>query len=216
VRSGIPPWRMKSITQRGRTIPSGANRSIALKSSRSGMGGLPQSRRVANVQSKVTMRACAPAFFARSARCRMRSRVPTQYIWKKTCWLAAATSSIGLLANELNPIAVPAAAAARATATSPSGLTAWTPVGEMITGKEMSCPSTLVDWSRCWGRSAICGRNPNSLNAFILSSRVSPCSEPATSAMYTDFGSRFFARRCASATVSNHSLLLAIATPLQR
>src|SRR5687768_16517930 len=59
----------------------------------------------------------------------------------------------------------------------------------------------------------MCGRNPISLKALTLSLRVRPCSDPATSAMYTDFGSRFFARRCASATVSNHSLLLAISTP---
>lgn len=32
------------------------------------------------------------------------------------------------------PVAVPRAAAARATATSPSGCTAWTPVGEINTG----------------------------------------------------------------------------------
>ncbi len=64
----------------------------------------------------------------------MHSLVPIQYIWKKVRELAATTSSIGLLANELSPIAVPRAAAARATATSPSGWTAWTPVGEMITG----------------------------------------------------------------------------------
>ena len=43
--------------------------------------------------------------------------------------MAATTSSIGMLANELRPMAVPRAAAARATATSPSGCTAWTPVG---------------------------------------------------------------------------------------
>ena len=42
---------------------------------------------------------------------------------------------------------------------------------------------------------------------------VSPFSEPATSAMYTDFGSRFFALRCASATVSNHAPVLAITVP---
>jgi hypothetical protein len=45
---------------------------------------------------------------------------------------------MALLANELNSIAVSAVAAARATATSPPGLTACTPVGEMITGSEMS------------------------------------------------------------------------------
>ena len=40
-----------------------------------------------------------------------------------------------MLANELSPMAVPRAAVARATATSPSGWTAWTPVGDTITGK---------------------------------------------------------------------------------
>ena len=58
--------------------------------------------------------------------------------------MAATTSSTGLLANELRPITVPRAAAARATATSPSGWTACTPVGEMITGSEIGWPMTVV------------------------------------------------------------------------
>ena len=41
------------------------------------------------------------------------------------------------------------------------------------------------------------------LNAAVLSATVVPRSEPATSAPYTPVGSRRFARRCASATVSN-------------
>jgi hypothetical protein len=97
--------------------------------------------------------------------------------------LAAATSSTARLANEDRPSAVSAPAAARATATSPSGLTACTPVGEMITGKEMSWPSTVVAWARSRGRSAMCGRKPISRKAATLSSAVTPCSEPATSAM---------------------------------
>ena len=100
----------------------------------------------------------------------MVSRSPIQYIWKKVCGLAATTSSTGLLPNELRPTAVPRAAAARATATSPSGCTACTPVGEMITGREMSCPITWVDWSRVADRSAMCGANPSSPNAATLSS----------------------------------------------
>ena len=48
--------------------------------------------------------------------------------------LAATTSASGTAANELSPRAVPRAAAARATATSPSGCTACTPAGEQITG----------------------------------------------------------------------------------
>ena len=60
----------------------------------------------------------------------------------------------------------------------------------------------------------MCGRNRSSLNAATLSFRVTPRSAPATSAMYTDLGSRFFARRCASSTVSNQSLVLAISFPL--
>ncbi len=194
-------------------MPSGANCRIALRSIFSGMGGLPQSRRVANVQSSVMIRPLAPAFFARSARCRILSRLPTQYIWKNVFGLASHTSSTGLLANELSPIAVPTSRHARATPTSPSGVTACTPVGEISTGSEMSWPITEVAWSRSWGRFAMCGRNPSSENALTLSSSVMPCSEPATSARYTERGSRFFARRCASATVSNHSLLLAITAP---
>ena len=46
----------------------------------------------------------------------------------------------------------------------------------------------------------------------VLSSAVSPRSEPATSAPYTPLGSRFFARRCASATVSNHAFAI-VGTP---
>jgi hypothetical protein len=124
----------------------------------------------------------APASRARSARARIRSRSPDQYIWKKTFECAAATSSIGLLASELRPIAVSAAAAARATATSPSGCTACTPVGEMSTGKETSWPMTVVASSRFPGRSATCGRKPISSNAASLSRLVRPFSVPATSA----------------------------------
>jgi hypothetical protein len=108
--------------------------------------------------------------------------VPTQYIWNIVFGLVATTSSIGLLANEDRPMAVSASAAALATATSPSGCTACTPVGEITTGKEMSMPITRVACSRVWGRFAMCGRKPSSLNAFTLSSSVMPSSEPATSA----------------------------------
>ncbi len=48
--------------------------------------------------------------------------------------LASTTSSSGLLPNELSPMGMPRAADARATATSPPGCTACTPVGEIITG----------------------------------------------------------------------------------
>ena len=88
----------------------------------SGIAGLPQSRRCAKDQSSVRMIALAPAARARSRICSTRSREPNQYIWKNSFALAAITSSTGLLANELRPIAVPAPAAARATATSPSGV----------------------------------------------------------------------------------------------
>jgi hypothetical protein len=122
--------------------------------------------------------------------------------------LAATTSSTGLLAKELSPIAVPRAAAARATATSPSGCTACTPVGEMMTGSAIGWPRTVVARSRCADNPATCGAKPNSPNAAMLSSSVSPRSEPAMSAPYTDFGSRRLARRWASATVSNQALLI--------
>ncbi|NIL87599.1 hypothetical protein RhoFasGS6_05026 [Rhodococcus fascians] len=111
-----------------------------------------------------------------------------------------------MLANDDNPIGIPRAAAALATATSPSGCTACTPVGEIITGNDIGCPITVVDRSRLSDNPATCGANPSSPNAAMLSSTVNPRSEPATSAAYTDFGKRFFARRCASATVSNHAL----------
>ena len=120
------------------------------------------------------------------------------------------TSSTGLDANEDRPIAVPAAAAARATATSPSGCTACTPVGDSSTGRLTGWAITVVASSRATGRSATCGRNRSSPNAATLSSMVRPASAPATRARYTDRGSRRLARRWASATVSNHCLVLAI------
>ena len=179
------------------------------------MGGLPQSRRVANDQSRVTISALAPALRARSTRCRIRSRVPTQYIWKNVLGWPPRRPRSTCSRTSSAPWPCPPAAAARATATSPSGCTACTPVGEMITGKEMSWPMTVVACSRFCGRSATCGRKPSSRKAATLSSTVMPCSEPATSAMYTDLGRRFLARRCASATVSNQCLLLAISFPFQ-
>ena len=89
---------------------------------------------------------------------------------------------MGLLANELSPMAMPRAAAARATATSPSGCTAWTPVGEMSTGMDSSWPITVVARSRLADRPATWGANPNSEKAAMLSSTVRPFSEPATRA----------------------------------
>ena len=51
-------------------------------------------------------------------------------------------------------------AEARATATSPSGWTAWTPVGDTMTGKEISWPITLVVRSRLAGCPATWGAKP--------------------------------------------------------
>src|SRR5262245_8292221 len=107
-------------------------------------------------------------------------------------------------------MAVPAPAAARATATSPSGCTACTPVGEISTGRLTSWPMTVVASSRAAGSPATCGRKPSSENALTLSFIVTPASAPATTARYTDRGSPRLAPRCASATVSNHVLVLAI------
>src|SRR4029077_341587 len=138
------------------------------------------------------------------------SRPPIQSTGKTVLGLAATTCSTGLLPNELSPAAVPRLAAARATATSPSGCTACTPVGDKSTGIDTGCPSTVVARSRLAGSPPACGANPSSPNAATLSFSVAPCSDPATIDQYTDFGSCFLARRCATATVSNHPLLIAI------
>ena len=130
--------------------------------------------------------------------------MPTQYIWKKVCGLAATTSSIGLLANDDRPIATPRAAAARATATSPSGCTACTPVGLIMIGIDIDWPMTVTPMFRSFASPAVCGEKPISANAARLSSVVRPRSDPATRAPYTPLGSLFFARRWASATDSNH------------
>ena len=90
--------------------------------------------------------------------------------------LTATTSSIGLLANDDRPIAVPRAAAALATATSPSGSTACTPVGEMMTGSEISCPITVVARSRFSVAPTTCGAKPNSAKDSTLSETVTPFS----------------------------------------
>ena len=95
---------------------------------------------------------------------------------------AGTTSSSDLLANELRPSAVPACAAARATAISPSGWTACTPVGETSTGIDSSTPITVVASSRCAGPVAIRGMKPSSRNASTLSLEESPRSAPAINA----------------------------------
>ena len=163
-------------------MPSGASFTNVLRFIVSGMDGLPQSRPCENDQSRVAIRPTQPADRARSMRACMSSREPIQYIWKNVCGLAATTSSTGLLANEDRPIAVPLAAAARATATSPSGCTAWTPVGEMTTGSEMSWPITVVAWSRLAEAPATCGAKPSRLNAAVLSAYDAPASDPASRA----------------------------------
>jgi hypothetical protein len=152
----------------------------------------------------VAIRPTAPADLARSTLAAIASLPPSQYTWKKVFGLAATTSSTGLLANDERPIAVPLAAAARATATSPSGCTACTPVGEITTGSEISCPITVVARSRFSMAPITCGANPSSPNASTLSATVMPFSLAASSALYTDLGNRFFARCWANATVSNH------------
>src|SRR5215831_1575969 len=214
VRPGIWPVFSHSASQAGRDSASGARRIISRSVMVSGMCGLPQSLPNENDQSRVAISPTAPALRARSIRAAIASRSPTQYIWKNVCGLAATTSSMGLLANDESPITVPRAAAARATATSPSGCTACTPVGEMITGSDIGTPITLVDISRIAGSPATCGANPSSENAATLSRTVRPSSAPATSAPYTDLGSRLLARRCATATVSNHLLAMMSSLPL--
>ena len=162
----------------------------------------------------MTMTPTAPAFLARVIRASIWSRPPTQYIWKNVFGLAAMTSSTGFEAKEDRPIAVPRAAAARATATSPSGWTACTPVGEISTGSEMSWPITVVDICRVAGAPATCGANPSSEKAATLSRIVTPASAPAISAPYTSFGRCRLARRCATATVSNHLFAIISSSPL--
>jgi hypothetical protein len=86
----------------------------------------------------VAIRPLAPAAWARAMGWIITSRSPVQYIWKNVIAPVAVTSSTDLEAKFDRPITVPRAAAARATATSPSGCTACTPVGEMTTGSEIS------------------------------------------------------------------------------
>ena len=58
----------------------------------------------------------------------------------------------------------------------------------MITGIEMSCPITVVAWSRLAEAPATCGANPSSANDAVLSEYDVPASEPASRAPYTDGG----------------------------
>ena len=176
------------------STPSGIIRTVVRRFISSGILGLPQSRPCEKLQSVVTIRPTAPASRARSTRAAIASRPPSQYTWKKSWGLAATTSSIGLLANEDSPIAVPRAAAARATATSPSGWTACTPVGEITTGSEIFCPITVVARSRFSSAPMTCGAKPSSAKASTLSATVTPFSLAANSAAYTGLGRRFLAR----------------------
>ena len=70
--------RAKDSSQAGWARASGAKRSIALRSTVSGMVGLPQSRPCEKDQSRVAMRPTAPAARARSTRSAIWSRVPIQ------------------------------------------------------------------------------------------------------------------------------------------
>ncbi|CAB4622271.1 unannotated protein [freshwater metagenome] len=161
LRSGSLPVLRYANSHLGFESACGESLIIVLRSSFSGIQGLPQSRPFEKVQSSVRMMPLAPAALARSRRCTMTSRPPLQYIWKSSCEFTAATSSIERLPNELRPIGMPRFAAARATATSPSGCTACTPVGEMMTGIEMSRPKTEVFIERSACRPATCGASPS-------------------------------------------------------
>ncbi|SLJ10660.1 Uncharacterised protein [Mycobacteroides abscessus subsp. abscessus] len=78
VRSGRAPARRNRHSQPGRVSTRGANRMAVRTSMRSGSGGLPQSRAVANTQSRVTMRPLAPARLARSSLASIASLSPSQ------------------------------------------------------------------------------------------------------------------------------------------
>src|SRR5690606_39132951 len=83
VRSGIWPLARNLVIHPGRDSAMGANLKTACRSTWVGIGGLPQSRRPSPppVASRVTIRALAPDFLARSIRYRMSSRLPVQYSW---------------------------------------------------------------------------------------------------------------------------------------
>ncbi|CAB4677282.1 unannotated protein [freshwater metagenome] len=204
VRSGMRPVFANAKSQPGFCRTSGASLIAALMSIFSGIHGLPQSRPFENDQSRVTMRPFAPASRARFIRCTRVSLSPHQYIWKNVLSFTAATSSTDFDANELRPIGMPRFCAARAIATSPCGCTACTPVGEMMIGIPISWPMIVVFMVRSLESPATCGAKPRRSNDARLSAVERPFSEPAINAPYTDLGKRFFARRCASATVSNH------------
>ena len=205
VRSGICPACANCRAQRGRAPTCGAIRTIVFRSTFSGISGLPQSRPIENDQSSVAINPTAPACLARCIRWIIMSRSPVQYIWKSVCGLAATTSSTDLEAKLDNPITVPRAAAARATATSPSGCTACTPVGEMITGSEMSWPSTARRHRPLApgappraGRSRSRGTPPRCPRSSARAPSPPPARRtPARAAACC-------ARRCATATDSNH------------
>ena len=79
-------------------------------------------------------------------------------------------------------VAVARAAAARATATSPSGWTACTPVGLISTGMDSDWPMTVTPMFRSLASPAVCGAKPSSAKAARLSALVRPRSDPATRA----------------------------------
>src|ERR1700750_1559814 len=70
---------------------------------RSGIFGLPQSRPLANVQSKVRISPTAPAARARSTRASISARPPIQYTWKNVWGVGAATCSTGFVPDPLTP-----------------------------------------------------------------------------------------------------------------
>ena len=63
-----------------------------------------------------------------------------------------------------------------------AAVAACTPVGEIITGSEISCPITVVDRSRFSTAPTTCGANPSSPKASTLSATVIPFSLAAMSA----------------------------------
>ena len=111
----------------------------------------------------------APASRARETRASIASRDPAQYSWANVFGHSGTISSIAVEASALSPIAVPRAAAARATARSASGCTAWTPAGESSTGRSTDTPITEVACARTADPPATCGANPSSANASRLS-----------------------------------------------
>ena len=172
------PVRAKPASQRGRISTSGANRTMVLRSRRSGMAGLPQSRPMGERPVQGQDQPHRPGGAGPLDAAAICSRDPGPVDLEERLGVGRNDLLERLAGERAQAHGRPRAAAARATATSPSGCTACTPVGEMITGSETRLAHDRGGQLALWSEPVTCGDEAELAEGRDVVASVTPSRTP--------------------------------------